>query len=123
MNPPGFLGGYLLTLKEIVMKQKIRYGKEIRERGVRMVLEQMDAYSSQWAAIESIAPKIGCVSQTLRKWVKQHEMDTGVGPVRTSDKERIKELERQNKELKQVNEILRKASAFFAQAELDRKQK
>lgn len=104
------------------MKQKNQYTKEVQDRSVRMVLDQTPQHPSQWAAILSIAPKIGCTAQTLRKWVKQHEIDSGFVPgQKTTERERIKELERENRELRQVNDILRKASAFFAQAELDRK--
>lgn len=107
---------------EIVMQQKTRYSAETRDRAIRMVLDQESNYKSRWATIQSIAPKIGCTSHTLRTWIKQHEIDSGKkAGSSTSDKERIKELERENKELQQANEILRKASAFFAQAELDRK--
>ena len=104
------------------MKQAKRYSPEIRERAVRMVFEHERDYTSQWATIESIAEKIGCTKETLRRWVRNAEHDTGrrPGPT-TADKDRIKALERENKELRQTNEILRKASAYFAQAELDRR--
>ena len=99
-----------------------RYSPEVRERAVRMVFEQEREHSSQWAAIRSIARKIGCASETLRNWVRQAERDAGRRPGLTSEeRERLKELERENRELKRANEILRKASAFFAQAELDRR--
>ena len=89
-----------------------------------MVLEHEGEYGSQWAAIGSIAPKIGCTPETLRKWVRQVERDQGKRPgLTTAERERLKELERENRELKRANEILRKASAFFAQAELDRRAK
>jgi transposase len=89
-----------------------------------MVLEHQSAHESQWAAISSIASKIGCTPETLRKWVRQAERDAGQRPgLTTSERERLKELERENRELKRANEILRKASAFFAQAELDRRVK
>ena len=105
-------------------KSTPKYSPEVRERAVRMVLELRNEYPSQWAAIESIAPKIGCVPQTLHDWVKKHETDTGLRDGITSDeRERIKSLEREVKELRRANEILRLASAFFAQAELDRKLK
>ena len=82
--------------------------------------EHRGEYPSQWAAIESIAPKIGCVPQTLHEWVKRHEIDSGARDgVTTSELQRLKELERENKELRKANEILKLASAFFAQAELD----
>tara|TARA_R100001509_G_C4865607_1_gene214945 strand:+ start:217 stop:486 length:270 start_codon:yes stop_codon:yes gene_type:complete len=89
-----------------------------------MLLEQQDQYDSQWAAMNSIAVKVGCTAETLRKWVRQAEQDLGIRKGVTSDeRERLKELERENRELKRANEILRKASAYFAQAELDRKPK
>ena len=101
-----------------------KYSPEVRERAVRMVLEHRGEYPSLWAAIESIAPKIGCVSQTLHGWVRTHEIDTGMRDGVTSDeRERLKALERENKELRRANEILKLASAFFAQAELDRRLK
>jgi len=101
-----------------------RYSPEVRERAVRMVFEQEREYSSQWATICSIAEKIGCSSETLRKWVRQAECDQGRRDGQTTDEiERVKQLERENKELRRANEILRKASAYFAQAELDRPQK
>src|SRR5690606_25216691 len=97
---------------------------EVRERAVRMVLEQRGAYPTLWAAVVSLAPKIGCVPQTLLTWVQRHEVDTGVREgVTTADAKRMKELERENKELRRANEILKLASAFFAQAELDRRLK
>jgi transposase-like protein len=87
-----------------------------------MVLEQQNQHTSQWAAIQSIASKIGCTQETLRRWVRRAEIDQGIRGGMTSDeRERLKQLERENKELKRANEILRKASAFFAQAELDRR--
>jgi transposase-like protein len=86
-----------------------------------MVLEQQKEHSSQWAAIQSIASKIGCTHETLRRWVRQVESNQGLRPgMSTADRDRLKQLERENRELKRANEILRKASAFFAQAELDR---
>ena len=98
-----------------------KHSPEIRERAVRMVFEHEHEYDSQWAAIRSIAPKIGCTAETLRTWVRKTEIDTGRRDGVTSDERaRIKELERENRELRRTNEILRKASAFFAQAELDR---
>jgi transposase len=103
------------------MNTSKRYSPEIRERAVRMVLEQQTEHSSQWATIQSIASKLGCTSETLRRWVRQTERDLGIRNGMTSaDRERLKKLERENRELKRANEILRKASAFFAQAELDR---
>ena len=101
-----------------------RYSPEVRERAVRMVFEHQGEHESQWAAINSIASKIGCTPETLRQWVRQAERDQGKRPGLTStERERLKELERENRELKRANEILRKAAAFFAQAELDRRPK
>lgn len=101
-----------------------RYSPEVRERAVRMVLEHQGEYDSQWAAINSIAGKIGCNAETLRNWVRQAERDQGKrAGLSTTERERLKQLERENLELKRANEILRKASAFFAQAELDRGRK
>jgi len=96
----------------------------VRERAVRLVVAQQDAHDSQWAAIQSIAGKIGCTAETLRKWVRQTERDEGRRAGLTTDERlRLRELERENRELRRTNEILRKASAFFAQAELDRRPK
>ncbi len=106
------------------MSKQHRFSPEVRQRAVRMVFDQTDSHHSQWSAILSIAPKIGCTPETLRRWVRQEERDTGRrAGLTTSDRERLKELERENRELKRTNEILRKASAFFAQAELDRTRK
>jgi len=106
------------------MGRPSRSSPEVRERAVRMVVEHEGQYDSQWAAIRSIASKIGCTGETLRKWVRQTERDEGRRPGLTTDeKKRLKELERENHELKRANEILRKASAYFAQAELDRRPK
>jgi transposase len=104
------------------MNTSSRYSPEVRERAVRLVFEHQQEHESQWAAINSIASKIGCTAETLRKWVRRAERDQGkcAGPS-SSERERLKELERENRELKRANEILRKASAFFAQAELDRR--
>jgi transposase len=100
-----------------------QYPPELRERAVRMVLEHQHEYPSQWTAIISIAGKFGMTCETLRRWVRQVEVDEGTRPgVTTSDADRIKELERENRELRRANEILKTASAFFA-AELDGRQK
>ena len=106
---------------ELMSKSQPTYSPEVRERAVRLVLEQQQEHESQWAAIESIAGKMGCTAETLRRWVRQAERDQGKrsGPT-TEELERIRQLERENRELRQANEILRKASAYFAQAELDR---
>jgi transposase-like protein len=104
------------------MKKLNKFSPEVRERAVRMVLEHRGEYPSLWAAVESIAPKIGCVPQTLLEWVKRDEIDSGArAGVTTTEAQRIKDLERQVKELQKANEILKLASAFFAQAELDRR--
>ena len=106
------------------MNTSTRYAPEVRERAVRLVFEHQGEHESQWAAIGSIASKIGCTAETLRKWVRQAERDQGKrNGLTSSDRDRLKELERENRELKRANEILRKASAFFAQAELDRRPK
>ena len=97
------------------------FSPEVRERAVRLVQEQRGAHPTQWAAIRSIAEKIGCNAETLRLWVRQAERDTGTrAGITTDERERLTQLERENRELKRANEILRKASAFFAAAELDR---
>jgi transposase len=106
------------------MGRQSKYPAEVRERAVRLVFEQQPEHESQWAAILSIASKMGCTPETLRKWVRQVERDAGKRPgLTTSERERMKELEREVRELKRANEILRKASAYFAQAELDRRAK
>ncbi len=104
------------------MARRSRFSQEVRERSVRMVLDHGAGYASQWEAIRSIAAKIGCTAETLRKWVRQAERDAGSRPgLTTEERERLKQLERENRELRRTNEILRKASAYFAQAELDRR--
>jgi len=104
------------------MGKSKRYAPEVKERAVRMVLEREREHDSQWAAIRSISSKIGCSAEALRNWVRQAERDAGRRPgLTTEERQRLKELERENFELKRANEILRKASAFFAQAELDRR--
>ena len=104
------------------MKKTNKFSPEVRERAVRMVQEHRGEYPSLWAAIESIAPKVGCVPQTLMDWVKRTEVDSGVRPgMSSADAQRVKDLEREVKELRKANEILKLASAFFAQAELDRR--
>ena len=104
------------------MARPSRFSPEVRDRAVRMVLEQQEKHASQWAAITSIAEKIGCTAETLRKWVRQAERDAGKRPgLTTEERERLRQLERENFELRRANEILKKASAYFAQAELDRR--
>ena len=106
------------------MKKSNKFSPEVRERAVRMVLEHRGEYSSLCTTIESIAPKIGCVPQTLNEWVRKHEVDAGARPGVTSDeRERVKALEREVKELRRANEILKLASAFFASAEPGRRLK
>jgi transposase len=106
------------------MASRTRFSQEVRERAVRLVLEHRGEHGSQWEAICSIAEKIGCSAETLRKWVRRSEVDSGRRAGVTSDEQaRMKELERENRELRRANEILRKASAYFAQAELDRRPK
>ena len=104
------------------MPKTTRFSPEVRERAVRLVQEHVSEYPSQWGAIASIAQKIGCSPETLRKWLRQTERDAGQRPgLTTTDEQRLKTLERENRELRRANEILRKASAYFAQAELDRR--
>jgi transposase len=106
------------------MSRPSRFSPEVRDRAVRMVLEHVQEYDSQWAAIRSIAEKIGCAAETLRNWVRQAERDIGKRPGLTTDEQaRLKQLERENFELRRANEILRLASAYFAKAELDRRAK
>jgi transposase len=106
------------------MRKSPKFSPEVVERAVRMVFDAKDQYPSQWAAIESIAGKFGCTPETLRRWVRQGERDGGLreGPT-TSEQQRVKELEREVRELRRANEILKLASAYFAQAELDRRLK
>ncbi len=106
------------------MRKSPKFSPEVVERAVRMVFDAKDQYPSQWAAIESISAKIGCTAETLRRWVRQGERDGGAveGPT-TAEQQRVKELEREVRELRRANEILKLASAFFAQAELDRRLK
>ncbi len=104
------------------MARRSRFSQEVRERAVRMVFDHGAEYGSEWEAICSIAEKIGCSAETLRKWVRQIEVDSGLrGGVTSDERVRMSELERENRELRRANEILRKASAYFAQAELDRR--
>jgi transposase len=106
------------------MGRQSKFSPEVRQRAVRMVQEQLPSHESQWAAIKSVAEKLGCSAEMLRRWIRQAEQDSGKreGPT-TSERERLKALEREVFELRRANEILRKASAFFAQAELDRRPK
>jgi transposase len=99
-----------------------KYSAEVRERAVRMVREHQAEHGSEWATIASVASKLGCTAETLRRWVRQAQVDQGQrDELNTPDRERLKALEREIRELRQANEILRKASAYFAQAELDRR--
>lgn len=111
------------------MNTSKKYSPEVRQRAVRLVRDHQHEHPSEWAAIRSVAEKIGCTAETLRGWVRQAERDHGHLPSRgrggaglsTDERARLKELERENRELRRANEILRKASAYFAQAELDRR--
>jgi len=104
------------------MSTSKQFSPEVKERAVRLVLEHQAEYPAQWAAITSIASKIGCAAETLRQWVRRAEREAGRRPgLTTEDQQRLKHLERENRELRRANEILRKASAYFAQAELDRR--
>ena len=106
------------------MNRSKRYSPEVRERAVRLVFDLQKEDQSQWAAIQSIADKIGCTHETLRRWVRQQERDQGMrAGLSSDDREALKQLKKENRELKRANEILRKASAYFAQAELDRRPK
>ncbi|MAG57831.1 MAG: hypothetical protein CMJ83_16225 [Planctomycetes bacterium] len=106
------------------MARPSRYSPEVRERAVRLVAEQAGVHSSEWAAIRSISEKMGCTAETLRKWVRQSQVDEGKrAGLSSDDRERLKQLEREVRELKRANTILRQASAYFAQAELDRRHK
>jgi transposase len=106
------------------MGRASKYSGEVRERAVRMVFESLGEHASEWAAISSVAGKLGCTAETLRKWVRQAQRDSGTrAGLTTSERDQLKQLEREVRELKRANEILRLASAYFAQAELDRRHK
>ena len=106
------------------MSKSTRYSPEVRERAVRLFEQSLPEHASRWAAMESVAGKIGCTSETLRRWINQAEIDDGKrAGLSTDERRRLKDLERENRELKRANEILKTASAFFAQAELDRRVK
>jgi transposase-like protein len=106
------------------MTKHTKYSPEVRERAVRLFRESVEDHASEWAALQSMAAKIGCAAETLRKWVRQAEVDAGLKPgTSTAEQERVRELEREVRELRRANEILRKASAYFAQAELERPSK
>ena len=106
------------------MGRPSKHSPEVRERAVRMVFDHTPEHASQWAALRSVGEKLGIRMESLRRWVRQAERDAGTRPgLTTSEREELKRLQRENAELKRANEILRKASAFFAQAELDRRAK
>ena len=106
------------------MPRTSKYSPELRERAVRMVFDHAHEHPSQWATIRSVAEKLGCTVEALRRWVRQAERDAGKRPGLTTDERaRLKQLEKENFELRRANEILKKASAYFAQAELDRRAK
>jgi len=106
------------------MARQSKYSMEVRERAVRPVVESLGEHASEWAAINSVAGKLGCTAETLRKWVRQAQRDSGTrAGLTTAERDRLKEQEREIRELKRANEILRLASAYFAQAELDRRHK
>ena len=123
VNRPGFCGGSNSCENGAMNKKVTKFSPEVRERAVvRLVREQRSEHPSMWAAVESIAPMIGCTPQTLHEWVKRDQVDHGERDgVTTDERERLKALEREVKELRRANEILKVASAFFAQAELDRR--
>ena len=122
MNRPEIVGDS--TLQENTTMKTRNYTPEMKERAVRMLIEAKDDYPSTWSAIKAIAPKIGCTPETLRSWHKKHIDKTIPAKIQAqSQAERIKELERENRELKQANEIIKKAAGLEAQAELDRKPK
>ena len=123
VNRAGIVGGPIRR-EDGPMARPSKYSPEVRERFVRLVQEHTVDHGSQWAAIAAIAPKAGCTTETLRRWVRQTERDAGQrAGLTTDERARLKTLEREVVELKRANEILRKASAFFAQAELDRRPK
>jgi transposase len=123
MNRPGFFGGYTIW-KDVAMTRRRRFSPEIRERAVRLVRDSLHTHDSEHAAILSIAAQIGCSKEALRRWLRaSEELEDPCAVATRDDAERIRQLERENRELRRTNEILRLASAFFAQAELDRQLK